>query len=60
MEFLNVNVNKSSSINHLIPELLKSALTIMLQWEEFSEEYDIINVGANNAVFGVTNLFHNR
>jgi hypothetical protein len=57
MEFLNV---KKSSTNYLTPELLKSALMIMLQWEDFSEEYDILNVGANNAVFGVTNLSQNR
>jgi len=60
MNFLNSN-EQSSSISHcLTPELLKSALMIMLQWEDFSGEYDVLNVGVNYAVFGVTNLPHNR
>jgi len=59
MNFL--NVNKSSFISDcLTPELLQSALMIMLQWEDYSGEYDVLNVGVNYAVFGVTNLSHNR
>ena len=41
-------------------ELLKSALSIMLEWKEFSEEYDVIGVGVGGVVFGVENLVEKR
>ena len=41
-------------------ELLKSALSIMLEWKEFSEVYDVIGVGVGGVVFGVENLKEKR
>ena len=41
-------------------ELLKSALSIMLEWKEFSEVYDVIGVGVGGVVFGVENLIKKR
>jgi len=37
-------------------DLLKSALSIMLEWKEFSEVYDVLGVGVGGVVFGVENL----
>ena len=41
-------------------DLLKSALSIMLEWKEFSEVYDVLGVGVGGVVFGVENLKENR
>ena len=41
-------------------DLLKSALNIMLEWKEFSEEYDVLGVGVGGVVFGVENLMEKR
>ena len=41
-------------------ELLKSALSIMLEWKEFSEVYDVLGVGVGGVVFGVENLMEKR
>jgi len=41
-------------------DLLKSALNIMLEWKEFSEEYDVLGVGVGGIVFGVENLLEKR
>ena len=32
----------------------------MLEWKEFSEQYDILGVGISGVVFGVENLKENR
>jgi len=32
----------------------------MLEWKEFSEEYDVLGVGVGGVVFGVENLKENR
>jgi len=32
----------------------------MLEWKEFSEEYDVIGVGVDGVVFGVENLIEKR
>jgi len=36
--------------------LLKSALSIILEWKEFSEVYDVLGVGVGGIIFGVENL----
>ena len=41
-------------------DLLKSALSIMLEWKEFSEVYDVLGVGVGGVVFGVENLKEKR
>jgi len=41
-------------------DLLKSALNIMLDWSEFSGQYDVLGVGVSGIVFGVENLKENR
>jgi len=41
-------------------DLLKSALNIMLEWKEFSGQYDVLGVGVGGVVFGVENLKENR
>ena len=41
-------------------DLLKSALSIMLEWKEFSELYDVLGVGVGGVVFGVENLMVKR
>jgi len=41
-------------------DLLKSALSIMLEWKEFREVFDVIGVGVGGVVFGVENLKENR
>ena len=41
-------------------DLLKSALSIMLEWKEFSEVYDVLGVGVGGVVFGVENLMEKR
>ena len=42
-------------------DLLKSALSIMLEWKEFSEVFDVLGVGADGVVvFGVENLKEKR
>ena len=41
-------------------DLLKSALSIMLEWKEFSEVYDVLGVGVGGVVFGVENLMKKR
>jgi len=41
-------------------DLLKSALSIMLEWKEFSEVYDVLGVGVGGVVFGVENLVKKR
>jgi len=40
--------------------LLKSALSIMMEWKEFSEVYDVVGVGVGGVVFGVENLMKKR
>jgi len=41
-------------------DLLKSALNIMLEWKEFSGQYDVLGVGVGGVVFGVENLKEKR
>jgi len=41
-------------------DLLKSALSVMLEWKEFSEVYDVVGVGVGGVVFGVENLLEKR
>ena len=41
-------------------DLLKSALSIMLEWKEFSEMYDVLGVGVGGVFFGVENLKDKR
>ena len=41
-------------------DLLKNALSIMLEWKEFSEVYDVAGVGVGGIVFGVENLKEKR
>ena len=41
-------------------DLLRSALSIMLEWKEFSEVYDVLGVGVGGVVFGVENLKEKR
>jgi hypothetical protein len=41
-------------------DLLKRALSIMLEWKEFSGVYDVLGVGVSGVVFGVENLKENR
>jgi len=41
-------------------DLLKSALSIMLEWKEFSEVYDVLGVGVGGVVFGAENLMEKR
>lgn len=41
-------------------DLLKNALNIMLEWEEFSKEYDVLGVGVGGIVLGVENLKEKR
>jgi len=44
----------------LTVELLKSALSIMLEWKDFSGQYDVLGVGVGGVVFGVENLKEKR
>ena len=44
----------------LTADLLKSALSIMLEWKEFSEFFDVLGVGVGGVVFGVENLMEKR
>jgi len=41
-------------------DLLKSALSVMLEWKEFSEVFDVLGVGVGGVVFGVENLMEKR
>jgi len=41
-------------------DLLKSALSIMLEWKEFSEVFDVLGVGVGGVVFGVEKLMEKR
>jgi len=41
-------------------DLLKSALSIMLEWKEFSDVFDVLGVGVGGVVFGVENLIEKR
>jgi len=41
-------------------DLLKSALSIMLEWKEYSGQYDVLGVGVGGVVFGVENLIEKR
>ena len=41
-------------------DLLKSALSIMMEWKEYSEVYDVLGVGVDGVVFGVENLREKR
>ena len=52
--------DKGERITKLTADLLKSALSIMLEWKEFSEVYDVIGVGVGGVVFGVENLKEKR
>jgi len=44
----------------LTVDLLRSALSIMLEWKEFKEVYDVLGVGVGGVVFGVENLKEKR
>ena len=35
-------------------------MNIMLEWKEFSREYDVLGVGVGGVVFGVENLKERR
>jgi len=52
--------DKGERKTELTVDLLKSALNIMLDWKEFSGEYDVIGVGVGGVVFGVENLKEKR
>ena len=41
-------------------DLLRSALNIMLEWQEYGGAYDILGVGVGGVVFGVENLKEKR
>lgn len=48
---------KEKPKKQLTSELIRSALEIMFEWEEFKGEYEILGVGSSgNVVFGVENL----
>jgi len=44
----------------LTTSLLKSALSIILKWDDFSDAFDVIKVGSTSAIFGVENLKEKR
>jgi len=51
---------KGKRETHLTVDLIRSALSIMLEWKEFSAIYDVLGVGVDGVFFGVENLKDKR